>query len=162
MCVAMAALDAMVHVQNGTTTKEIPFVDFHVLPGNHPEIETVLQPGDVITAVEIAKSNLARNSHYLKVRDRASFSFALTSAAVALDGTGTIGGARLALGGVGTKPWRAKDAEAVLVGKPANRDAFRAAAEIAMKSAVPQRFNKFKIELAKRTIVKAYEELAKA
>lgn len=162
MCVALAALDALVHVQSGNIMKEIAFVDFHVLPGDHPEIETVLKPGDVITSVEIAKSNLARNSHYLKVRDRASFSFALTSAAVALDGGGTIGGARLALGGVGTKPWRAKEAEAALVGKGANRDAFRAAAEIAMRGAVPQKHNKFKIELAKRTIVKAYEELAKA
>ena len=161
MCVALAALDAVVHIQNGTTRKEVAFTDFHVLPGEHPEIETILQTGDVITGVEIAKSNLARNSHYLKVRDRASFSFALTSAAVALDGASTIGGARLALGGVGTKPWRAAEAEAALLGKPANAESFREAAEIAMRTAVPHKHNKFKIELAKRTIVKAYEELAK-
>lgn len=162
MCVALAALDAIVHVQSGGTSKQIPIIEFHRLPGDHPEIETVLQPGDVITAVEIAKSNLARNSHYLKVRDRASFSFALASAAVALDSSlGTIRDARLALGGVATKPWRAAGAEKALAGKAASRDAYRAAAEIAMRDATPHKYNKFKIELAKRTIVKAYEELTK-
>lgn len=162
MCVALAALDAVVHVQSGGTSKQISFVEFHRLPGDHPEIETVLQPGDVITAIEIAKSNLARNSHYLKVRDRASFSFALSSAAVALDSSlGTIRDARLALGGVATKPWRATGAEKGLVGKAASRDTYRAAAEIAMRDATPQKYNKFKVELAKRTIVKAYEELTK-
>jgi xanthine dehydrogenase YagS FAD-binding subunit len=162
MCVALAMLDAIVRVESGGKTKEIPLVDFHTLPGDHPEIETVLQPGDVIVGVEIAKSNLARNSHYLKVRDRASFSFALTSAAVAIDATGgVIRDARLALGGVGTKPWRAGEAEKALINQAANRDTYRAAAEVAMRGAVPQKHNKFKIDLAKRTIVKAYEELTK-
>lgn len=162
MCVALAMLGAVVHVQSGNTMKDIPLVDFHLLPGDHPEIETVLKPGDVIVSVEVPKSDLNCNSRYLKVRDRASFSFALTSAAVALSGgAGRITEARLALGGVGTKPWRSVAAEQALVGKPANRDSFAAAAEVALREAVPQKHNKFKIDLAKRTIVKAFEELVK-
>lgn len=163
MCVAMSALDAVVRVFDGSKHRDIPFVDFHTLPGTHPEIESVLQPHEVIIAVEIAKSDLARHSHYFKVRDRASFSFAVASAAVALmvDG-GSINEARLALGGVGTKPWRCEKSEATLKGKPANADSFKAAAQIALEGAIPRKHNKFKIELAKRTIVRAFEELQQA
>jgi xanthine dehydrogenase YagS FAD-binding subunit len=160
MNVALSMLDAVVHVTNGSKRREIPFPEFHVMPEDHPEIETVLQPGDVITAVEISKSPLARQSHYLKVRDRAEFSFALTSAAVALTATaGVISQARLALGGVATKPWRAVEAEKLLSGQLANKEAFRAAAESALKGAKPQSHNAFKIELGKRTIVRAFQEL---
>lgn len=163
MCVALAALDAVVHVSDGTNKREIPFVDFHTLPGSQPDIETVLQPHEIILAVEVPKSDLARHSHYYKVRDRSSFSFAVTSAAVALTGEGgTITGARLALGGVGTKPWRCEKSEAELKGKAAGADAFKAAAELALAGAVPRKHNKFKVELAKRTIIRAFQELQRA
>lgn len=163
MCVALAALDAVVRVHDGSKHREIPLIEFHTLPGKNPEIETVLKPHEVITAVEIAKSDLARHSHYHKVRDRASFSFALTSAAVALltDG-GKIKEARLALGGVGTKPWRCQRSESALQGKTAEAASYRAAAELALSDAVPRKHNRFKVELSRRTIVKAYEELQKA
>ncbi|MFN8658821.1 MAG: xanthine dehydrogenase family protein subunit M [Candidatus Obscuribacterales bacterium] len=163
MCVALAALDAVVRVHDGSSHREIPLIEFHTLPGKNPEIETVLKAHEIITAVEITKSDLARHSHYHKVRDRASFSFALTSAAVALvaDG-GKIKEARLALGGVGTKPWRCQKSESDLQGKPAETASYRAAAALAMADAVPRSHNKFKIELAKRTVVRAYEELQKA
>lgn len=163
MCVAMAALDAVIRVSDGTATRDIPFVDFHTLPGDHPEIESVLKPDEVIVSVEIKKSELARNSHYFKVRDRASFSFAVTSAAVAVqvDG-GKITAVRLAMGGVGTKPWRSPKAEALMLGKPATEETFRLGADAALADAVPQKYNKFKIDLAKRTISRAFEELQKA
>jgi xanthine dehydrogenase YagS FAD-binding subunit len=161
MCVALAMLDTVVHVCDGVNDRQIAFTDFHLLPGKTPEIETVLKPSEIITAIEIAKSPMMRSSHYLKVRDRASFSFALTSAAVALQvAAGTIVNARLALGGVGTKPWRAVDAERSLAGKPATKQSFRQAAEIALADAKPAKHNKFKVELAMRTIVRAYEELS--
>jgi len=156
MCVALAAMDAVVQVQGPNGPRAIKFTDFHLLPGDHPERETVLQPGELITAVDIPSLPWATNSRYLKVRDRASFAFALASAAVALDlDNGIIKDARVALGGVGTKPWRSYEAEKALVGKPAGRETYRAAAEAALADATPYEHNGFKIELAKRTLVRA-------
>jgi xanthine dehydrogenase YagS FAD-binding subunit len=163
MCVALAALDAVVHVSDGSKQREIALVDFHTLPGNQPNVETVLQPHEMIVAVEIPKSELARHSHYYKVRDRASFSFAVTSAAVALTKEGdTITGVRLALGGVGTRPWRCDKSESALKGKAATADSYKAGAELALSDAVPRKHNQFKVELAKRTIIRAFEELQRA
>jgi xanthine dehydrogenase YagS FAD-binding subunit len=156
MPVALVALDATVRVSGPQGDRTIPLVDFHVLPGAHPERETVLRQGEMITAVDVPALPWARRSHYRKVRDRASYAFALASAAVALDLDGTrIRNARVALGGVGTKPWRSPDAERALVGQPATPAAFRAAAEEALRGAKGYQENAFKIELAKRTLVRA-------
>lgn len=158
MCVAMVVLDAQVHTlkPNGTT-RSIPLVEIHTLPGETPQIESVLAHGELITHVSLPHLPIARRSHYLKVRDRASYEFALTSAAVALDLDGnTVREARLAVGGIATKPWRCLDAERILVGRPANAETFREAAQVALKGAVGRRYNQFKIELAKRTIVRAF------
>jgi xanthine dehydrogenase YagS FAD-binding subunit len=161
MAVALAALDAIVHVKGQTGARTIPFLDLHTLPGDRPHVEHVLAPGELITAVEIAATPLGARSHYLKVRDRASYAFALASAAVALDiQGGAIREARIALGGVATKPWRSREAEAVLANKPASETTFRAAADAALAGAKTQRDNAFKIELAKRTLVRALVELA--
>ena len=160
MNVAMAALDATVHVHGPKGERDIAFVDFHTLPGEHPEIESVLQPGELITYVTLPA--VAGKQHYLKVRDRASFAFALASAAVVLDVQGgSIKSARVALGGVGTKPWRSKEAEGVLVGQAPSPAVFAKAADAAMAGAHGQPTNAFKIELAKRTIVRALAEVAK-
>ncbi len=158
MCVALAALDTIIHVQNASGKRTIPFADFHLLPGDTPHIDNVLQPGDLITHVEIAALPFANNSTYVKVRDRASYEFALTSAAVALDVSGgTIKAARIALGGVGTKPWRATAAEQFVAGKPANEETYEAAAGLALKDAKGYQYNAFKIELAKRSIISALQ-----
>ena len=158
MCVAMAVLDAEVHtVRADGTTRSIPFGEFHKAPGDTPHVEVALAHGELITHVVIPHLAAARRSHYLKVRDRASYEFALASAAVVLDLDGdTIRGARLGLGGVATKPWRAVEAEQILTGRKATDDAFRDAAEIALAGAVAREHNHFKIELAKRTIVRAF------
>ena len=156
MCVAMTALGAIIHVQGPKGVRMIPFADFHLLPGQTPQIEHNLKQDELITHVEIPTLPFAVKSHYLKVRDRASYEFALTSAAVALDiQGGTIKGARFALGGVGTKPWRSLEAERALVGQPANAQTYRAAAEAALATAKPNKDNAFKVELAKRTLVRA-------
>ena len=156
MCVAMAALGAIIHVQGSKGVRTIPFADFHLLPGQTPNIEHNLKPDELITHVEIPPLAFAAKSHYLKVRDRASFEFALTSAAVALDiQNGTIKQARIALGGVGTKPWRSTEAEKALIGAAANKQTYRAAAEAALAAARPHKDNAFKVELAKRTLVRA-------
>jgi xanthine dehydrogenase YagS FAD-binding subunit len=156
MPVALVALDATVRVSGPQGERTIPLVDFHLLPGAHPERETVLRQGEMITAVDVPALPWARRSHYRKVRDRASYAFALASAAVALDLDGTrIRNARVALGGVGTKPWRSPEAERALVGQPATPAAFRAAAEEALRGAKGYQENAFKIELAKRTLVRA-------
>lgn len=161
MAVAMSALDAIVQVQGPQGKRTIPLVDFHVVPGEHPERETVLSHGEVITGVVIPPLRFGGRSHYRKVRDRASFAFALASAAVALDLTGnTIRDARVALGGVGTKPWRSREAERALIGRPASPATYRAAAEVALKDAIPRRENGFKVELAKRTLVRALTTVA--
>ena len=161
MPVAMVALDAVVRVSGPQGERTIPLADFHVLPGAHPERETVLRQGELITAVDIPPLAWAKRSHYRKVRDRASYAFALVSAAVALDLEGTrIRGARVALGGVGTKPWRSHEAERALVGQTATPAAFRAAAEEALRGAKAYPENGFKIELAKRTMVRALTTVA--
>jgi xanthine dehydrogenase YagS FAD-binding subunit len=161
MCVALAALEAVIHTQQQDGSKRaIAIKDFYLLPGNTPDRETVLTKGELITHVVLPQSVLARRSHYLKVRDRASYEFALASAAVALEMDGdTIVQARVGLGGIATVPWRSTEAEAALTGKPATHGTFTAAAEAALVGAVPQKFNAFKIELAKRTLVLALEEL---
>jgi xanthine dehydrogenase YagS FAD-binding subunit len=156
MPVAMVALDATVRVRGPNGERTIPIVDFHLVPGAHPEKETVLRQGELITAVDLPPLPFATRSHYRKVRDRASYAFALASAAVALDlQGGRIRAARVALGGVGTKPWRSRFAEAALVGQAPSPALFRAAAEAELKNAVPHGENAFKIELAKRTMVRA-------
>jgi xanthine dehydrogenase YagS FAD-binding subunit len=156
MAVAMAALDSVVHVQGSQGKRSIPFTDFHLLPGQTPQYEHNLKPGELILSIEIPILRFGKRSHYLKARDRASYEFALASAAVALDiENGMIKSSRIALGGVGTKPWRSMAAEQLLVGAKAGTEAYRAAADAALQDAKPYEFNKFKIELAKRTLVRA-------
>jgi xanthine dehydrogenase YagS FAD-binding subunit len=156
MCVALAALDAIVRVNGAAGERAIPFADFHLLPGEHPERETVLAPGELITAVDIPALSFATRSLYIKVRDRASYAFALASAAVALDiQSGTIRDARVAMGGIGTKPWRAREAEHALIGQATGASSYRKAADAALVGAVARAHNGFKIELAKRTLVRA-------
>ena len=158
MCVALAALDAVVHTRNGGRERAIPFGDFHTLPGEHPEVENVLEQGELITHVELPASPFAAHSHYVKVRDRAAFAFALASAAVGLDVVaGRIRAARVALGGVATKPWRSPEAEQALVGQPPGRASFERAAAAALVDPKPRRDNAFKVALARRTIVRALE-----
>ena len=157
MCVALAALDAVVKVQ-GTDGKErsIPFAEYHRLPGDNPQKDNNLNPGELITSIEIPANNFANNSYYLKVRDRASYAFALVSVAAALEMNGThVKQARIALGGVAHKPWRALEAEKFLEGKEATETNFREAAEMEMKLAKSLSQNQFKIELGKRAIVRA-------
>ena len=158
MCVAMVILDAEVHTMRADgTTRSIPFREFHKVPGETPHVETTLEHHELITHIVIPRLPAARRSHYLKVRDRASYEFALASAAVVLDLEGdTIRAARLGLGGVATKPWRALNAENFLTGRKASNDTFRDAAEIALTGAVAREHNHFKIELAKRTVVRAF------
>jgi xanthine dehydrogenase YagS FAD-binding subunit len=156
MCVALAALEAIVHVEGPKGSRAVAFGDFHLLPGSTPHRETVLEPGDLITHVTLPPPIAGSKQVYLKLRDRASYEFALASAAVALTiASGNITRARVALGGVGTKPWRSPEAEAALTGKPATDTIFRQAAEAALRSAKPQSENKFKIELAKRCLMHA-------
>jgi xanthine dehydrogenase YagS FAD-binding subunit len=160
MGVALAALDAVVRTQGPTGERAIPFADFHRLPGDTPEYEHVLEHGELITAVDLPPLAFSRRSLYLKVRDRASYEFALASAAVALDvQDGDIREARVALGGVATKPWRSPQAERILRGAPAVEATFLLAADAALFGAVPYRDNGFKIDLAKRTLVRALTEL---
>ncbi len=161
MNVALAALDATVHLTGPQGERKVPFGEFHLVPGSHPQKETVLQPGELITHVTLPASRFAARSRYLKVRDRASYAFALASAAVALELEGkTIKDARVALGGVGTKPWRSHEAEKALIGQPADEVRFKAAAAAAMKGAKPQNENAFKVELARRTLVRALSMVA--
>jgi len=161
MNVAMAALEATVHVQGKKGTRAIPFGEFHLLPGATPERETVLVPGDLITHVTLRPPKSGSKQVYLKLRDRASYEFALASAAVVINvAGGNVSFARVAMGGVGTKPWRSPEAEAALLDKPANASNFRAAAEAALRNAKPQSENKFKIELAKRCLTHALQTAA--
>ena len=154
--VALAALSARVVVEGEGGERTIALDDFYVLPGDRPDRETAVAPGELITAVELDVTPLHARSHYLKVRDRASYEFALVSVACAveLEG-GSIAQARLALGGVGTVPWRARDAESALAGAAPDDGAFRRAAEVALAGAKPRAHNAFKVELAKRAIVRA-------
>ena len=163
MCVALAALGAVVHLQGAGGTRTLALTDLHRLPEDHPEHETMLAPGELITAVELPALPMAAHSAYRKVRDRASYAFALISVAAALELDGdTVKDVRLALGGVAHKPWRAWKAEAALKGRPATAQNFRAAAEAELADARPLRDNGFKIELAKRTIAAVLGELAQA
>ena len=158
MCVAMAALEATIHVQGAKGAREIRFGDFHLLPGNTPDRETVLEPGDLVTHVTLPAPKAGSKQAYLKLRDRASYEFALASAAVVVTvAGGKVTYARIALGGVGTKPWRSPEAEAAIVGQAANPANFRKAAEAAMRNAKPQSENGFKIELAKRCLTHALQ-----
>ena len=162
MCVALAALDAIVRVRGPNGEREIPMSDFHRLPGDTPDRDTNLKPDELIVAVDLPAMPFATRSHYLKVRDRASYAFALVSVAAALDldSNKTIKAARVALGGVAHKPWRAKKVENELAGKKADGNAFRAAAEAELAAAKGYKYNSFKIELAKRAIVRALSTVA--
>lgn len=161
MCVALAALGATVHIGGPNGERSIPFDAFHRLPGETPEIETVLEPNQLITAVELPPLPFAGRSLYRKVRDRSSYAFALVSVAAALElEGGRIRNARLALGGVAPKPWRAFAAEGVLLGAEASLETFRRAADAELTAAKAYRDNRFKIELAKRTIASVLSELA--
>jgi xanthine dehydrogenase YagS FAD-binding subunit len=156
MDVALVALDATVHIRGPQGARAIPAADLHVVPGDRPDVETVMRAGELITHVVLPDTPFAAHSTYLKVRDRASFAFALASAAVALDVQGgVIRSARIALGGVGTKPWRSHEAEGALVGKAPSRALFATAARAALQDARPRKYNAFKVELAQRTIVRA-------
>src|SRR5207248_8801278 len=144
MCVALVALDAVVHTEGSAGGRRIPIADFHVAYGDDPARESVLEHGELITAVELPPTAFFRRSHYLKARDRASFEFALAAAAVALDvRDGKISAARVALGGVATKPWRSGAAERVLVGARPGAETFATAARAALRDAKPQQFNAF-------------------
>ncbi len=161
MCVALAMLDAVVRVQGASGERLIPIADFHRLPGSTPNVDTNLQPNELITAVDLPAIPFATRSHYLKVRDRASYAFALVSVAAALElENGMIKSARLALGGVAHKPWRASKAEQALVGKKSDAQAFQAAAAAELAAAKGYKYNTFKIELAKRAITQALTTVA--
>lgn len=155
MCVAMAALEAVIHTEGPKGKRTIPIAEFHKLPGNTPHIENALEAGELITNVDLPKPVAGAKSVYLKLRDRASYEFALASCAVVakVEG-GHIRYVRVAMGGVGTKPWRSHEAEVALMGKTANAETFRHAAEAALAGAKPHKDNAFKVELAKRCVVR--------
>ncbi|MFU0505791.1 FAD binding domain-containing protein [Pseudaminobacter sp. NGMCC 1.201702] len=158
LAVALVALDAVVEVKGADGERAVPLVDLHRLPADTPHIETVLEPGEVIAAIVVPASPVARRSHYLKVRDRASFEFAVVSAAVALEMDGTrIQQAHIALGGVGTKPWRVPQVEAALGGASLDLAPLQKAAALAAAGAQGRGHNDFKIELMQRAIVRAVE-----
>lgn len=163
MCVALVACDAIVHVQGVHGARSIPLTEFYRLPEDRPDLETVLAPGELITAISLPPLALAHRSTYRKVRDRSSYAFALVSVAAALEvQDGLIRDVRLALGGVGTRPWRAWQAEAALRGQPATDSTFRAAADLELAAAQPLRDNGFKIALAQRAIVAVLASLGGA
>jgi xanthine dehydrogenase YagS FAD-binding subunit len=159
MAVALAALDAIIHLQGPDGARQVPAVDFHRLPEDRPELDTVIRPGELITAVELPPMPFARHSHYLKVRDRASYAFALVSVAVAvdLDDGGNLRDARIALGGVAHKPWRAGNAEQLLRGQAPTAELLARAGAAAVEGAQPQSENAFKVELAQRAVVRALQ-----
>jgi xanthine dehydrogenase YagS FAD-binding subunit len=158
LAVALVALDAAVELRSASGQRTVPLTEFHRLPGDMPHIESVLEAGEVVAAILVPASPVARRSHYLKVRDRASFEFALVSAAVALDlEGGRIRQARVALGGVGTKPWRLPQVEAALKGAALEESVLRQAAALAAVGAEPRAGNRFKIELMQRAIVRAVQ-----
>jgi xanthine dehydrogenase YagS FAD-binding subunit len=163
MAIALLALNATVQIQGAKGTRDVPIKDFHLLPGETPHIESVIQPGDLILSVTLPGKISAKKSAYVKLRDRASFEFALASCAAVLHMDGnTIRSAGIALGGVGTKPWHSPEAEAALAGKAANEETFKAAAEAAMQGAKAMKYNAYKIPLAKLAIVRALREAVKA
>ena len=161
MNVALTALEATIVIRGANGEGKVPIGEFFLLPADTPNRETVMQPGDLITHVTLPPPKAGARSHYLKLRDRASYEFALASAAVVLasDG-GTIRHARVALGGVGTRPWRSPEAEQALLGKPATRQTFAAAADAALRDAKPQSQNAFKVELARRCLISALTTVA--
>ena len=162
LAVALVALDAVLLLENAKgKQRRVPLLDFHLVPGNTPQRETIIEPGELIVSVMVPAAAHARKSMYLKVRDRASYAFALVSAAVGLDVQGgQIRSARVALGGVGTKPWRSLAAEKILTGAPATEATFRAAALAAVREAQPREQNRFKVELAQNTLVRALTDIA--
>ena len=161
MCVALVALDAVVVVLGPKGERRIPFNEFHRLPGSQPEKDNTLQRDELIVSVEIPDNVFNKNTHYFKVRDRASYAFALVSVAAALDMDGKIiREARLAMGGVAHKPWRLLEAEKALAGKPASDETFRQAAEIAMQGAKAYKHNAFKLKLGPNVIVEALKNAA--
>lgn len=159
MSVALAALDAVVRVRGPQGERRIAFADFHRLPGDTPQQDTNLGVGELITAVDLPPSPFADHAHYLKVRDRASYAFALVSVAAALDlRGGAVRNARVVLGGVAHKPWRSIDAENALIGKPLNAASLQDAAAVALHGARPYRHNAFKVELARRALIRALQK----
>jgi xanthine dehydrogenase YagS FAD-binding subunit len=162
MCVALAALDAVVRVTGPRGDRAIALADFHRLPGDAPHLDTTKRPDEIITAVDLPAEGFARHCTYLKVRDRASYAFALVAVAAALrlEG-GTIAQARVALGGVAHRPWRDPSVEAALRGRPATRTAFQGAADALVREARAFGANAFKIELARRAVVRAFERAAR-
>ncbi len=161
MCVALAALEVVVQVSGTNGERAIPFAEFHRLPGDRPQLDSTLQPDELITAVDLPAKGFAQNYTYLKLRDRASYAFALVSVAVGLEMDGdTIEEARIALGGVAHKPWRNPEAEAMLKGQSASEEAFQAVADFILRGAQGFTHNTFKIELAKRAIPRALKQAA--
>lgn len=161
MCVALAALNAEVHVTGPDGERVIPIADFHRLPGDTPERDTNLEPGELITAVDLPNETFATNYTYLKLRDRLSYAFALVSVAAALRiENGQVADARIALGGVAHKPWRDRNAEGLLVGKPPERQHFQAVADAILRDAKGQGGNDFKIPMTHRAIVRALQQAA--
>jgi xanthine dehydrogenase YagS FAD-binding subunit len=155
MCVALAALDAVVNVISVNGNRSIPFQDFHRLPGDSPEVDNILKHGEIITSIDLPAKGFSTNYSYLKIRDRNSYAFALVSVATGLELDGnTIAEARIALGGVAHKPWRVKDAEDFLRGRQPDEETFAQAADIILQGAVAFKHNSFKIELAKRAIIR--------
>ena len=158
MAVAMMAFDANVHIQGESAERSIALKDFYLLPGDRPDRENVLEPGDLVTHVTLPPPPVGEKSVYLKLRDRASYEFALVSAAAAfVVSNGKVMSARFALGGVGTRPWRVPEAERVLIGQAPDEQRFRRAADLALADAKPQSQNAFKVELAKRCIVETFK-----
>jgi xanthine dehydrogenase YagS FAD-binding subunit len=161
MCVALAALEAQVLTTGRSGERRIAFTDFHRLPGNTPHLDSNLRGDEIITAIELPPKGFAHNYTYLKIRDRLSYAFALVSVAIGLEiADGTIREARLALGGVAHKPWRDREAEAQLAGAPATRESFLRAADALLREARGFGQNDFKIELARRAIVRALAQAA--
>ena len=163
MANALYALEAVVRIRNASgRERTIPIGDFHRLPGDTPEKDTNLEHGELIVAIDLPRSNFANNYHYLKVRDRASYAFALVAIAAALEiDNGRIRQARLVMGSVAHKPWRSQEAETALAGRPASEESFRKAAEAALTGAKPLAHNAYKIELGKRAIVRALMRAAR-
>lgn len=161
MCVALAALEAVVHVEGRAGKRTIEFADFHRLPADSPQRDNQLADDELITAIELPAAKFQQHSHYLKIRDRASYAFALVSVAAALELDGdVIKDVRLALGGVAHKPWRDKSVEQLLKGQPVSRENFVAAADAMLRDAQPLEHNAFKIKLARRAIVRALSDAA--
>ncbi|MCD5991883.1 xanthine dehydrogenase family protein subunit M [Pseudomonas sp. CDFA 553] len=161
MCVALAALEAVVHVQGRAGQRTIEFADFHRLPGDAPQRDNQLADDELITAIELPPASFAGQGKYLKIRDRASYAFALISVAASLELDGdVIRNVRLALGGVAHKPWRDKAVEQMLVGKPVSRENFAAAADALLADAEPLEHNAFKVKLARRAIIRTLSDAA--